>query len=63
LISGYHRDFQRTKKPLIGSFRLTKTSLRVITHVVERLGVNREACERACTDELYATVRPGDILD
>ena len=57
LISGYHRDFQRTKKPLIDSFRLTETSLRVITHVVEELGVNREACERACTDELYATER------
>jgi argininosuccinate lyase len=57
LISGYHRDFQRTKKPLLESFHLTETSLRVITHVVEKLGVNHEACERACTDELYATER------
>ena len=57
LTSGYHRDFQRTKKPLIDSFRLTETSLRVIAYVVEKLKVNREACERACTDELYATER------
>ena len=62
LISGYHRDFQRTKKPLIDSFRLTEASLRVIAHVVEKLEVNREACERACTDELYATERVHELV-
>jgi argininosuccinate lyase len=57
LISGYHRDFQRTKRPLIDSFKVTEASLRIIIHVVEKLEVNREACEVACTDELYATER------
>ncbi len=62
LISGYHRNFQRTKKPLIESFRLTETSLRIIAHVVKKLEVNREACERACTDELYATERVHELV-
>ena len=62
LISGYHRDFQRTKKPLIDSFRLTEASLRVIAHVVEKLEVNCEACERGCTDELYATERVHELV-
>ena len=57
LMSGYHRDFQRTKRPLIDSFKVTEASLRIIIHVVEKLEVNRDACEVACTDELYATER------
>jgi argininosuccinate lyase len=55
LISGYHRDFQRTKKPLMESFDITEDSLGIIIHVIGELKVNRAACERACTEELYAT--------
>ena len=57
LISGYHRDLQLTKKPLMESFGIAESSLGVITHVIENLGVNRAACEQACTDEIYATER------
>ena len=62
LVSGYHRDFQRTKKPLIESFRLTEASLHVIAHVVAKLEINREACEGACTDELFATERVYELV-
>jgi argininosuccinate lyase len=62
LVSGYHRDFQCTKKPLIESFDVVERSLEVMEYVVERLGVNREACERACTDEIYATERVHELV-
>jgi argininosuccinate lyase len=55
LQSGYHRDLQLTKKSLMESFDLTAGNLRMMKRVVEKLGVNRDVCEAACTRELYAT--------
>lgn len=62
LISGYHRDLQLTKKPLMKSFGIAESSLRVIAFVIENLGVNRAACERACTDEIRATERVNELV-
>lgn len=62
LPSGYNRDLQRTKKPLMDSFGITESSLRIITHVTRKLVVNREACERACTDEVFATQRVYELV-
>ena len=62
LISGYHRDFQRTKKPLMESFAITESSLQVAAYVIENLAVNRMACERACTDEIHATERVNKLV-
>jgi argininosuccinate lyase len=62
LPSGYNRDLQRTKKPLMESFTITESSLRIITHVTEKLEVNTEACERACTDEVFATQRVYELV-
>jgi argininosuccinate lyase len=47
---------------LIESFDVVERSLEVMEYVVERLGVNREACERACTDEIYATERVHELV-
>jgi argininosuccinate lyase len=55
LISGYNRDFQLTKKPMIKGFELTKETLDIITLVLSRLEVDKEKCKKAMTDELYAT--------
>jgi len=57
LISGYHRDFQCTKRPLMRSFRATIDSLAVLDVVVRSLTVDREACARACTGDVRATER------
>jgi len=57
LISGYHRDFQCTKRPLMQSFAVTADSLDVLTVVIGGLVVDREACARACTDDVRATER------
>ena len=62
LISGYHRDFQRTNKPLMESFYITESSLQVIAYVIENLAVNRTACGQACTDEIHATERVNKLV-
>ena len=55
LISGYHRDFQQTKGPILKGFEITKKSLSALNLVFEKLSVNEENCRRAMTNELFAT--------
>jgi len=55
LISGYNRDLQLTKKPMIKGFELTKETLEIMTLVLSHLEVDKEHCKKAMTDELYAT--------
>jgi argininosuccinate lyase len=55
LMSGYNRDLQLTKKPLMESFDIVCSTLRVVAGVVEQLEVDEERCRLACTPELYAT--------
>ncbi len=52
--SGYHRDFQLTKIPMIESFEIAKISLLIMTKLTGNLKVNEENCEKAMTKELYA---------
>lgn len=53
--SGYHRDFQRTKRPLIEGFRVTRASLGVMRQVVVGVEIDAAACKRAMTPEIFAT--------
>lgn len=55
LISGYHRDLQQTKGPILRGFEITKKSLSVLNLVFENLRVNEDNCRRAMTNELFAT--------
>jgi len=55
LMSGYHRDLQLTKKPLMESFEVVESSLQAVMLVIERLEVDKTRCLRACTPEIYAT--------
>ena len=55
LISGYHRDLQLTKKPVLQGFEIAKSSLEMMKLVFQNLQVNEEACGRAMTEEIYAT--------
>ena len=55
LISGYHRDFQQTKAPILKGFEITKSSLSVLNLVFENLEVKEDSCKLAMTDELFAT--------
>jgi argininosuccinate lyase len=55
LISGYNRDLQLTKKPLMESFEITLASLEMMTRVLGLLEVDEKKCRQACTPELLAT--------
>jgi argininosuccinate lyase len=53
LISGYNRDIQLTKKPVIDGFKLTEENLEIMTIVIENLILNTKKCKEAMTEELY----------
>ncbi len=55
LMSGYNRDLQQTKKPLLQSLDITERTLSVITRLLEQIKVDEESCRQACTPEIYAT--------
>jgi len=55
LISGYSREFQLTKEPVMRSFDITKASLSVMKLVLENLKVNAQKCRNGLTKEVYAT--------
>jgi len=55
LISGYNRDLQLTKEPVINGFELIINNLTAIELVLENLKVNSNKCKKAMTEELFAT--------
>lgn len=55
LPSGYNRDFQDTKEPLLTGTKTALLSVRVMRLMVQRLQVNQEALKAGCASELYAT--------
>jgi len=54
LPSGYNRDLQYTKGPVMRGLDLTGSSLRMLARVIGALKVNRERCIEAFTPELFA---------
>jgi argininosuccinate lyase len=55
LPSGYHRDFQETKAPLMKAFEISLLSIHIILQHIEGLKVNHENCHNAFRPELFAT--------
>lgn len=55
LPSGYNRDYQETKRPLIEGFLTVRGSLDVMHITMENLIINREQCINSCTPEIFAT--------
>ncbi len=61
LISGYNRDFQLTKGPLMRGVKTTIACLEVNRLCMKKLQVNPEACIQAFRPELFATDRVLDL--
>ncbi len=55
LISGYNRDLQLTKKPLMESFEIVESTLSILIQVIDTLEVDVARCQQACSPEIYAT--------
>ena len=54
LISGYNRDTQLTKEPLIKALGITRRSLEVVTLVMKDMKPNEEVLKNSLTPELFA---------
>jgi argininosuccinate lyase len=57
LISGYHRDFQITKKALMDAFARAERLFRVAEQCLSGTEFNRDNCRKSLTPELFATHR------
>lgn len=55
LPSGYNRDFQETKRPLMHGLDTTNLSLKVFSQIFAELQVDKQTCIEAFTPELFAT--------
>lgn len=55
LPSGYNRDLQETKEPLLRTLELVDQSLAVAVRLIERLEPDRQRMRAALTSEIYAT--------
>ena len=55
LISGYNRDLQLTKEPVIKAIQTALDSMKIAVLLFKKLSVNPEQCRKAMTAELYAT--------
>lgn len=55
LPSGYNRDLQLTKGPLLKGLEITESSLKISALVIFRLKVNKENLRKAFTPEIFAT--------
>lgn len=55
LPSGYNRDVQLTKEPLMKGLETTEECLKVMALIVSEIIFDREKCSKAMTKELYAT--------
>jgi argininosuccinate lyase len=57
LPSGYHRDFQLIKEPLIKGFKLVTESLDVFNKVIGKIKVNEKNCLEAMSEDIYSADR------
>ena len=55
LPSGYNRDFQETKRPMMLACDIVHNSLLIAVKLINELKVNREVCLNSITPEIFAT--------
>lgn len=55
LISGYHRDLQLTKKPVMKGIDITKSSISIMNLVISNLKIDKQKCQKALSEEIFAT--------
>jgi argininosuccinate lyase len=63
LPSGYNRDFQLTKEPLLQSLKITHDSLSVMSRVISGLETDKRKLKAAMSDELYATEKAYKLVE
>jgi|TARA_B100000959_G_C14964825_1_gene617281 argininosuccinate lyase len=62
LISGYNRDIQLTKEPVMRGFSITAESIKIAILLFQNISVNEQKCKDAMTDELFATEKVYELV-
>lgn len=62
LPSGYNRDFQLTKEPLMKGIETTMETINVMAAVMRNLKFDAAKCKAAMTEELYATQKAYELV-
>ena len=62
LTSGYHRDLQLTKEPVITAFRQTLEILSATRLLISHLKPNTEELKKACTSELFEAEQANTLV-
>jgi argininosuccinate lyase len=55
--SGYHRDLQRTKGPMVRALAEAGACVAVMQRATETIEVDADACARSLSDDIFATDR------
>ena len=62
LYSGYNRDFQLTKGPLMESLDITQQTLYILGYFIPKIKVNKEILIKSFSPEVYATDRVLELV-
>jgi len=62
IISGYNRDVQLTKEPLIEGIHATKRCLKMMSLVLSGLKINKEILEESMSDELFSVKKAYELV-
>lgn len=60
--SGYNRDLQETKEPLMEGLWITRSTLRILIRMIPGIEVNRQALLAGFTPPVYATDRALELV-
>ncbi len=63
LVSGYNRDLQEIKKPLIESLEVTLESIKITKILLQGLIPNKEKLAQAMTEDLYAAEKAYKLVE
>jgi argininosuccinate lyase len=62
LISGYHRDLQLTKKPIMTTFETTLDCLRIMSLIINNLNINPDSCKNGLSKDIFATEKVYELV-
>jgi len=62
LPSGYNRDLQETKEPILKGLTITNSCLEMMTPIINDLKVNKERLEKAFSPEIYAADKAFELV-
>lgn len=62
LLSGYNRDTQLTKEPLLKGLELAENTIKIMCLTINELKVNKENCKKALSADIFATDYALDLV-